>query len=1033
MIPMFERIDTNLKMTDLATGVLEEWKSKGIIGKAFTREGSRKFTFLEGPPTANGRPHVGHLIQRTYKDVILRYKAMTDHTLVGRSGGWDCHGLPVEIETEKSLNINTKKEIMDYGIEKFNKLCEASVFRYIDEWKQCDLNFGFWIDHENDYVTLRDDYIESEWWALSTLFKEGLLYRDFKIVPYCPRCGTSLSSHEVAQGYDDVSDPSVFVKFRVHGTEKRYFLVWTTTPWTLPSNQFLAVSPDIDYLLVEYNESELYLAEKLAKQLLGDEYKILGRLKGSELVGVKYDQIIPFLDPGDNTLRVVSGDFVSTEEGTGIVHIAPAFGADDFEIGKSEKVELLNPVNQSGKFESENLPWNGVGVKEADPEITKYLKEEGKLFRSSRIKHTYPFCYRCKTALLYYPLEAWFIGVSTRRKDLIENNMKINWIPSYLKEGRFGNFLEEAKDWSLSRNRFWGTPLPVWSCPEGHFTAIGSRKELEERSGKLPENLHRPYVDDITFRCDKCGKDMVREPHVIDTWFDSGSATYASKHYPFSGVDLKESIPVDFILEGMDQTRGWYYSMHVIASLMFGTNAYRNVLTTEFVLDETGKKMSKSLGNSVYASDAITEIGADPMRLFFLSGAPWRVKNFDRKVISEITRRNLYTLLNVYSFFASNANLDNFEFEGLPELKNPLDRWIVSRLNNTMNVAADAFESYKPHECFASLESYIDDLSNSYLRLSRRRFWSEGGDAEDKKTAYSVLYYSLHTIARALAPLVPFFSELLYTKLKGKEESVHFEHYPASEERMIDTELEDQFRVANLILERSRKLRQNLSIKGRQPVTEVLVNHPAGLPEEIMEIILPELNTKVLRFIKLDERPVLSEIKLNFKKAAPVLKGEVNGVASDLAEMDAAKVSATVREGKNINVRGRDIPPDFIEIKEKPLEAFGMEKDERTGLEIFINRRIDRDLLLEGLSREIIRRIQVMRKEKNLEYDDHISLVISANGDINDAIVKFEGVIKTETLTDDIKQGEDSTSVTWNVDGQEIKISLYRLEGKPDQ
>ncbi len=1023
---MFEKADTNIKMTELAKKILEGWKSQGIIEKALKAEGKKNFIFLEGPPTANGRPHLGHLEGRTFKDVILRYKAMTGHRIAGRSGGWDCHGLPVEIETEKRLNINTKKEIVEYGIEKFNSMCEESVFRYIGEWKECDRNLGFWLDYSQDYVTLRDDYIESEWWALSRMFRKGILYKDFKIVPYCPRCETSLSSHEVAQGYKEVSDPSVYVKFKVHGTENRYFLVWTTTPWTLPSNQFLAVSPEIKYVLVEYNESELYLAESHAKELLGENYRVISEMSGKELAGTRYDQLIPFLDTGNNTLMVVTGDFVSTEEGTGIVHISPAFGADDFEIGKSEGSSLLNPVDQQGRFDDERLPWKGLKVKEADPEITKHLKDRKLLFRSTRIKHTYPFCYRCKTPLLYYPLEAWFLSVSRFRKELLENNSRINWIPAYLKNGRFGNFLEEAKDWSLSRNRFWGTPLPVWGCPEGHFTAIESRAELEEKSGMKVENLHRPYVDEPKLKCEECGKEMIREPHVIDTWFDSGSATYAAKHYPFSGVEAGNELPVDFIVEGIDQTRGWFYSMHVISSLLFGKNAYSNALTYEFVLDEHGKKMSKSEGNTVYASDALAELGPDTLRLFFLSSMPWKTKNFDRKVMAELTRRNLYTLLNVYSFFSSNANLDSFEYSGLPELENPLDRWIVSRLNNTIAQARAAFDSYKPNECFSSIQDFIDDLSNSYLRLSRRRFWTEEGDASDKNSAYSVLYHSLLTISLVMAPLVPFFAEHLYEKLHGPKESVHLESFPEVQEGRMHEELEREFRTANLILERSRKLRQSLSIKGRQPVTEILVNSKTRVSDKVLSIILPELNTKELRFIGPEERPVMSEVRLDFKKAAPVFRSEVNRVASDLSSMQAETVIQNVRSGVDTEVSGRKVPPDFVIVSENPLEMYGMEHDDRTGIEVFINRHIDRKLLLEGLSREVIRRIQVMRKDMDLNYDDHVVTVIQPTEEVREAVDHFMETIKNETLSDSITFGDVKEAVEWDIDGQKIRISLKR-------
>lgn len=1024
---MFEKIDTNVKMTELARQIREGWVSDGIIEKAFSRKGEKDFIFLEGPPTANGRPHVGHLETRTFKDVVLRYMAMSGRNIVGRSGGWDCHGLPVEIETEKRLGFNTKKEIVQYGLEKFNKMCQESVFRYIDEWKQCDLDVGFWVDHSNDYVTLRDEYIESEWWVLSQLFSRKILYKDFKIVPYCPRCETSLSSHEVAQGYKEVSDPSVYVRFKVKNKENRYFLVWTTTPWTLPSNQFLAVSLKVRYVLAEHDGEELYLAKSLASELLDPADTILDEMDGNELLGMEYEQLIPFLDAGEGTFKVVSGGFVSTEEGTGIVHISPAFGADDFDIGKEQNSILLNPVDQQGRFDSEKLPWHGMKVKEADPEITKYLKDRNSLYRSTRIKHTYPFCYRCKTPLLYYPMDAWFLSISQFRKELMENNSKVNWIPEYLKNGRFGNFLEEAKDWSLSRNRFWGTPLPLWACPNGHFTAISSKKELEDKSGIHVENLHRPYVDDAKFSCDQCGEEMVREPNVIDTWFDSGSAIYAAKHYPFSGADVENQLPVDFISEGIDQTRGWFYSMHVISSLLFGKNAYNNVLTVEFVLDEKGKKMSKSEGNSEYASDALAELGPDTLRLFFLSGTAWKTKNFDRKVMAELTRRNLNTLLNVYSFFSSNANLDKFEYRGLPILQNPLDSWIISRLNHTIARVKSAFEVYKPHECFAEMQDFIDDLSNSYLRLSRRRFWTEEGDMDDKNSAYSVLYHCLLTLSKAMAPITPFFSEFLYKHLHGKQESVHFESFPSVDNALIREDLEEEFKTANLLLERARKLRQSLSIKGRQPVSEILVLAKKPISDSVMSLIIPELNSKELRFIKNNERPVSHEINLDFKKAAPVFREEVNAVSSQLKDLPAESVVESVRSLKAIVVSGKQVPPEFIVIKENPDENYGMEKDERTGLEIFINSVIDRDLLLEGLSREVIRRIQVMRKDMDLNYDDHVSLKISADAELKEAIEEFMETIKKETLADSLSFQESGDSESWDVDGMKLKISVTKL------
>ena len=596
---------------------------------------------------------------------------------------------------------------------------EESVFRYIDEWKICDEKLGYWVDQTKSYVTMRPDYMESEWWAIAELYRKGLLRKDFKIVPYCPRCGTSLSSHEVAQGYEDTKDPSVFVKFREMGNQNRYFLVWTTTPWTLPSNQFLAVNVKMEYVLARVGSEEFYLSTDLVGKILGESAVILEKFSGRNLLGKRYEQIIPLIKETQNVFRVVAGDFVGTDEGTGIVHVAPAFGADDFEIGKSENVSIINPVDTSGRFNSGDLPWNGVFVKDADTDIIVYLKKRGSLFKSEKYLHTYPFCYRCKSPLLYYPLDTWFILVSKIRDKLVSNNARINWFPEHMKEGRFGNFLDEAKDWALSRNRYWGTPIPIWSCLEGHIEVIGSRAELEKRSGNVPADLHRPFIDKVKFDCHECGKQMTREPYVMDTWFDSGSAPYAAMHYPFeNGFNPAEDIPMDFISEAVDQTRGWFYVLHAIGSLLFDTNTFSNCVVMEFVLDERGKKMSKSQGNSTLSIDLLERVGADPLRLFLLSGAPWKTRNLDFKVIDELSRKTFQTMSNVYQFYSSNANLDGYNHEMGGKPSELLDRWLISRLNTLILDCAREMDAYQMHTALKYVQDFIDELSNFYLRLS---------------------------------------------------------------------------------------------------------------------------------------------------------------------------------------------------------------------------------------------------------------------------------------------------------------------------
>ncbi len=1023
----YELVDVNISMAKLNREVSEQWKEKNINSRIMNLNNKGKsFVFLEGPPTANGRPHIGHAMTRTLKDVFLRYKTMRGYMVERRTGGWDCHGLPVEIEAEKYFGIKSKKEIEAIGIEKFNNYCRESVFRYIDDWMEMDTLIGFSVDHKKAYVTMRPEYIESEWWAMKLLFDKKLLEKDYKIVPYCPRCGTSLSSHEVAQGYEEVKDPSVYVKFRIKGFARRYLLAWTTTPWTLPSNEFLAVNPDFTYVLIRHENEEFYLLKEKVSEIFGSDYELLNEIKGIDLIGMNYDQIIPILKPPSGALRVVSGNFVGREDGTGIVHVAPAFGADDFDVGKREHVEMLNPVDLSGKFASPDMPWNGLFVKDADREILKYLKDHKSLFRSTRIEHTYPFCYRCKSPLLYYPLDTWFIRVSRFRKEIGENNQKINWFPENLKNGRFGNFLEEAKDWSLSRNRYWGTPLPIWTCSNGHSRAIGSFSEIEKETGFKITDPHVPYVDNIVLKCPECGLDMRREPYVIDTWFDSGSATYAAMRYPFStDFDPERDLPVDFISEAIDQTRGWYYVLHVISSLLFGKNAYSNVLTIEFVLDDKGRKMSKSQGNSVLATDMLREIGADPLRIFFLTGLPWKTRNLDKKVIGEISRRSLYTLLNVYSFFASNANLDSFTFRGTTKLTNIMDRYLASRLNTTITKVRDYMDSYMPHLAYREIETLIDELSNFYLRLSRERFWSEGG--KEKESSYSIVYSSIINIVKMFAPLAPFFSDYLYTRLNGPEDSVHLEKYPEPDRNLIDSALEKQMAVAYSVIETARRIRQIAKIKGRQPVQEILIYSQENLNQDIVSSISAELNSKKISLISADERPLIKSISVVKEKAAPLVRSEMPALQEFISGNDPNKLIAELEANGSLLFIEKPLPAECFIIREIPAEGYAYSKDERTGVELFINTHIDQNLVYEGISREIIRRIQVMRKEMNLNYDEQIIILLDGSPNVIESLKRFKDQLTQETLAKEIKLGSYPDQRSWDIEGEKLQLKIDRI------
>ena len=1007
--------------------ILRKWEEGKIFEKLRAKnKGNERFIFLEGPPTANGMPHIGHALTRSVKDVILRYKAMNGYDIQPWIGGWDCHGLPVEIEVEKKLGINSKREIEKFGIKEFNKLCKESVFKYRDEWIKMTKRIGFWIDMDNAYVTMEDYYIESVWWALKKMYEQGLLVKDYKVVPYCPRCGTPLSSHEVAQGYKIVKDLSVYVKFKVKD-EDAYFLVWTTTPWTLPSNLLLAVGEDIDYVLAEKDGEKYYIAKARLKEVLGNA-KVLKEFKGSQLKGKRYERLIPFVPVDFDAFYVTTADFVSTEDGTGIVHIAPAFGEDDYNVCKREGVPLIKPVNEEGKFT--DTPWKDMFVKDADKHIIEWLKNEGKLYKKETVKHSYPHCWRCGTPLLYYALDTWYIKMSEKREELIKNNETVNWKPEHLKHGRFGNFLDEVKDWALSRNRYWGTPLPVWTCPDGHVFIPEGKEDLLKHAepDSIPEHfeLHRPYVDELKIKCPVCGKEMKREPYLIDVWFDSGSAPFAQFHYPYENKDeFEHSFPVDFITEALDQTRGWFYTLMAISTVVFNRAPYRNVLTLGLILDEDGEKMSKSKGNAIDPMDIMNKVGADAVRFYFYSTPVWKSRRFSENLVREYAQKTLMTLWNVYVFFKNNASLDNFTPDKLGEIKNELDSWLLSRLNTTIGKVRKNLDSFDIHKATKAIEVFIDELSNWYLRRSRRRFWKEEVN-DDKISAYTSLYLALKELSKLMAPFTPFFAEYIYSNLWGEKESVHLEEYPKMRKELLNKKLEEEMNVAIKIAEAGRRARQLANIKLRQPLASMTVVadekfHPTI--EKFLDVLKEEVNVKDIK-IKSSAGSIVSiEIKPNYKVLGPKLKGDMKKVLKELEKVAAEEVAKKIKQG--IEVAGYVLKEEDINIVEKPAQGILAVEVEGLPMAVYLDTNITEELRLEGLAREIVRRIQAMRKEMDLQYAQKIRAFYVGDEELKKAIDEFKDYIMRETQSIELKEGEEKGyAKEWNIEGMRIKLIL---------
>ena len=1031
--------------------VRDLWDKENIVQKNFDKnKGKKYFTFYDGPPTANGKPHVGHVLTRVIKDIIPRYKVMKGYDVI-RKAGWDTHGLPVELEVEKKLGISGKQQIEEYGVEKFIGECKDSVFTYVSMWEEMTKKTGFWVDMKDPYVTYQDNYIESEWWALKQMWDKGLLYEGHKVMPYCPRCGTALSSHEVAQGYKDVQDLTCTCKFKVVGEDNTYFLAWTTTPWTLPSNLALCVNkaytyayvkverPIIDGKMQEEGNPEIYiLAKDLIPQVLkGMEYELLKEVKGSELLGMKYEQLMPFAKVDGKAFVVIHGDYVTIEDGTGIVHIAPAYGEDDSFVSKQNGIAFVNLVDKEGKFVSEVEPWAGKFVKDCDKDICIWLARQNKLFGSAKHMHSYPHCWRCDTPLLYYPKESWFVKMTAVRDKLLENNNKIHWMPDTIRTGRFGKFLENVIDWGISRDRYWGTPLPIWRCSScGHLECIGSRKELEEKGINVPEGveLHKPYLDPIHLKCPECGKEMIREKEVIDCWFDSGSMPFAQWHYPFENEEIfKQNFPAQFISEAVDQTRGWFYTLLAISTCIFDTNPFENCIVLGHVLDSKGLKMSKHLGNVVDPFDVLNSVGADATRWhFYTSSAPWLPTRFSIKDVEETQRKFLSTLWNVYSFYVLYAEIDQINplTFGKINSTNVMDQWILSKLNTLVKDIDQKLEQYDITNAALEIEEFTDELSNWYVRRNRARFWAHEM-TEDKKAAFATLYQVLVTLSKVAAPFVPFVTEEIYQNLvvgldSKAPESVHLCDWPVADEKAINKELEKEMGLAYTIVKLGRSARNAANIKNRQPLSEMLIS-AQELPDYYGDIVKDELNIKKVvlgaqmsDYVNFEIKPNLPVLGKAYGKLIPQIKQEI-------AKKDQMELALKIQKGdtETISIDGTEIElnKDNLLITMQGKEGFAFSGEGEIG--VVLDTTITEELKEEGYIREILSKVQNMRKDSGFEVLDRIHLYLAGNEKLESIVKKYEEQLKTDTLSNHIyydAERNDYTETT--VNGENLKMAV---------
>ena len=1051
---MYQKVDTNLNFVDREKKVEEFWKENHIFEKSMeNRKEGETYTFYDGPPTANGKPHIGHVLTRVIKDMIPRYRTMKGY-MVPRKAGWDTHGLPVELEVEKKLGLDGKEQIEEYGMEPFIKQCKESVWKYKGMWEDFSSTVGFWADMEHPYVTYYDDYIESEWWALKEIWNKKLLYKGFKIVPYCPRCGTPLSAQEVSQGYKTVKERSAVVRFKVVG-EDAYFLAWTTTPWTLPSNVALCVNPDETYCKVKAADGyTYYMAEALLDKVLGKfakeegekAYEVLETYKGTDLEYKEYEPL--FVCAGEAAAKqkkkahfVTCDTYVTMSDGTGIVHIAPAFGEDDSRIGRNYDLPFVQFVDGQGNLTKET-PYAGVFVKKADPMVLTDLDKEGKLFDAPKFEHEYPHCWRCDTPLIYYARESWFIKMTAVKDDLIRNNNTINWIPESIGKGRFGDWLENVQDWGISRNRYWGTPLNIWQCECGHMHSVGSRQELFEMSGderaKTVE-LHRPYIDEITLKCPECGGEMHRVPEVIDCWFDSGAMPFAQHHYPFENKELfEQQFPANFISEAVDQTRGWFYSLLAESTLLFNKAPYKNVIVLGHVQDENGQKMSKSKGNAVDPFDALNKYGADAIRwYFYINSAPWLPNRFHGKAVVEGQRKFMSTLWNTYAFFVLYANIDNFdptkynlEYDQLPVM----DKWLLSRLNTTVQAVDNDLANYKIPEAARALQEFVDEMSNWYVRRSRERFWAKGME-QDKINAYMTLYNALVTIAKTAAPMIPFMTEDMYQNLvrsvdKDAPESIHLCDFPTVNEAWIDKDLEADMKELLEIVVLGRACRNTANIKNRQPIGTMYVKAEKKMGEFYTDIIADELNVKEVKFADDVESFISYSFKPQLRTVGPKYGKLLGGIKQALTDIDG---TAAMKELRGNGVLKLDINGNDVELTEEDLlietaqtEGYVSESDGETSVVLDTN--LTPELIEEGFVREIISKIQTMRKEAGFEVMDKIKVYAHGNDKIQEVMKAHEDEIKSEVLADEMVLGEtDGYVKEWNINKETVTMGVKKL------
>ena len=1038
---MYQKVDTNLNFVDREKKVEEFWKQNHIFEKSMEhRKDGETYTFYDGPPTANGKPHIGHVLTRVIKDMIPRYRTMKGY-MVPRKAGWDTHGLPVELEVEKLLNLDGKEQIEQYGLEPFIKKCKESVWKYKGMWEDFSNTVGFWADMDHPYVTYHNEFIESEWWALKQIWDKGLLYKGYKIVPYCPRCGTPLSSHEVAQGYKDVKERSAIVRFKIVG-EDAYFLAWTTTPWTLPSNVALCVNPKEDYVKIK-NPSEdkiYYMAEALVEKVVGEDAEILQRYKGKDLEFMEYEPLFKFVEPKKKAFYVTCADYVTLTDGTGVVHIAPAFGEDDANVGRVYDLPFVQLVDEKGEMTRET-DWAGTFCKEADMPILQALEDKGLLFSAPKFEHSYPHCWRCGTPLIYYARESWFIKMTAVKEDLIRNNNTINWIPESIGKGRFGDWLENVQDWGISRNRYWGTPLNIWQCECGHMHSIGSIEELKSMSDNCPDEieLHRPYIDAVTIKCPKCGKEMHRVEEVIDCWFDSGAMPFAQHHYPFENKELfEQQFPADFISEAVDQTRGWFYSLLAISTLIFNKAPYKNVIVMGHVQDENGQKMSKSKGNAVDPFDALETYGADAIRWYFYSNsAPWLPNRFHGKAVVEGQRKFMGTLWNTYAFFVLYANIDNFDpskytldYNGLPVM----DKWLLSKLNTLIKTVDKDLEQYKIPETAHALQDFVDDMSNWYVRRSRERFWAKGMP-QDKINAYMTLYTALVTVAKLAAPMVPFMTEDIYQNLirsidKDAPESIHLCDFPEANQEWEDKELEEAMDEVLDIVVLGRAARNTANIKNRQPIGTMYVKAPHDLPVFYTEIIADELNVKEVKFAEDVESFLSYSFKPQLKTVGPKYGKLLNGIRSYLSEVDGRKAMAQLQQEGALRF---EIDGNAVELKEEDLlietaQMEGFVTESEGEVSVVLDTNLTPELIEEGFVREIISKVQTMRKEAGFEVMDKIKVYAKDNQKILDIMKAHESEIKAEVLADQMILGETSGyEKEWNINKEKVKMGVSKL------